>query len=383
MKKLLLFCATMMLLLSCGGSEEVSGAKQLDFDVETATENPSELLTTKYIKLETNDNCLVGQINQIKSTKEYIFILDRITEKIWVFTHSGKFIGDVGREGKGPEEYVSPSSFFINEEKGYISIVDHGSGKILNYSSTNNFEFVSSTPLDKEYGYVFEVTEKGNIICENGYRDDGSEMSKKQYLVLDKEFKVTNSFLDKGYEKLSVSISSAVPMYKYDEDVYGYGKFAPIVYKLSEEKAIPFYSLKFGENTLVPVSFYETVGDVYKWIDTINESGHIGMYSVFETSKGLCVSYSMGFSTGEDYIGFWDKKIDKTYCYDKKDFVEKMGVGAMRAHGVILGSFVASLDIASVLEAQQEGAVLNETLSKLINDSKEGDNPILCLFNFK
>lgn len=58
----------------------------------------------EYVKLETQDSILVGDIKQLKRTEQYIFIYSRRQNHIMMFDKSGKFIRRIGRVGQGPGE---------------------------------------------------------------------------------------------------------------------------------------------------------------------------------------------------------------------------------------------------------------------------------------
>lgn len=386
MKKQLQLCAIALMLLSCGEVKDVSSSlKQLDFDTSTTLTNPSELLTAKYIKLETNEKCLISDIALIESTDEYIFILDKRQNKIFAFDYNGKHVGNIGRQGNGPKEFIEPSSFSIDNYNNCIVVVDVNNGKIIRYSLKNDFEFLSSTRLEFSFGEM-EVTKNGNIICKNTSYDERDERYNGKFLVVDKEFKVVNSLVDRGV--VLAALSAIKPMYKYNDEIFGYGNFETIIYKLSENESVPFYSLSFGDESIAPISFHKEITgnggsyNINEMLKAVDESGYINMYSVYETSKELFVKYEIGLYNRVAYIAFWDKRTNKTYSYEIKDFAKKMNICTnIFFRGVVSDYFVASLNIETIEE--KDGEIIDEKLSELINKSKEGDNPILLLFGSK
>jgi hypothetical protein len=89
----------------------------------------------KVIPLETNDNCLIGQIDQISLTNNELFILDsRSAKSLFVFSKNGEFIRRIGKLGRGPGEYTSPSTFTINDKRKEIYILDRNYQVILKYN---------------------------------------------------------------------------------------------------------------------------------------------------------------------------------------------------------------------------------------------------------
>lgn len=79
----------------------------------------------KIIPLETNSNCLIGQISEIEIYNDTIYILDKnIAKALFMFDKNGNFIKKIGSLGKGPGEYISPKSFTIDNITRQIKILD-------------------------------------------------------------------------------------------------------------------------------------------------------------------------------------------------------------------------------------------------------------------
>lgn len=82
----------------------------------------SEFVTdVKVIQLENTPEAMLGNVENIEFTKDYIFI------KFWMhpilqFSREGKFIRDVGKKGKGPGEYNACMKMSIDEKNERIFI---------------------------------------------------------------------------------------------------------------------------------------------------------------------------------------------------------------------------------------------------------------------
>lgn len=381
MKKSLLLSVIVLFIYSCGAgdNESSNGAKLLDFNLETTTKNPIDIFTTKYIKLETNENCIIGGVGKTISTDKYIFISDYRQDKLMVFDHRGKFVGNVGRKGKGPEEYIYLGSFSIDEYNSHVIISDPNTKKVLRYSLNNGFEFISSSEVVPTSGSI-EVLKSGNIISNNSFRKRDVEMSKKDFTLFDKNYKVLNSYIEVDYYPFA-STGPSTSLYKVNGNVFGYSQYESTIYKLSEKAPIPFYEISFGSELLAPLSFHQDNGETgFKIITRLRESGYIPFYSIRETSIGICIEYGID-TKDEEYLGFWDKESDKTYTYEVKDFGKQMQIGEFsNMSGTISDYFVTPINVIDVKLAIKEGTEINEELSNLIDESKEDDNPILMLF---
>lgn len=89
----------------------------------------------KIIALETNNDCLIGQIDDLQIMNDTLYILDRsIAKALFVFDEKGKFIRKIGNIGKGPGEYIRPHSFSLDVKNNQIQIFDIA-GKILKFTT--------------------------------------------------------------------------------------------------------------------------------------------------------------------------------------------------------------------------------------------------------
>jgi len=101
------------LLTCCKDSDKSKDVSTIRFE-----NNPKELInlsdiceSINYIPLETNSKCYINKIEKIKFLGDSIFIINQLfgnLKEILVFDIKGKFIGNFGQVGPGPEEIESP-----------------------------------------------------------------------------------------------------------------------------------------------------------------------------------------------------------------------------------------------------------------------------------
>lgn len=84
------------------------------------------------LALETNNDCLIYQISKASLYNSNLYILDNMSQKLLRFNKKGKFLGQISKQGNGPEEYLEINDFYIDtlNRKIYIPAVT----KILIYS---------------------------------------------------------------------------------------------------------------------------------------------------------------------------------------------------------------------------------------------------------
>lgn len=113
----------------------------IDLDQE---KEPTILLSSlfkniKTIILETNDECLVANIDDIQVFNEHIYILDATKSKcLYVFDVNGKFIRSIGRRGGGPGEYSDIKDITLDTQNHIIFLCDQNN-RIHKYQLDGTF----------------------------------------------------------------------------------------------------------------------------------------------------------------------------------------------------------------------------------------------------
>ena len=141
-----------MLFSSCFYMCDVSNSKNESTDFVIEIEHLPKIQSIKYgdtkyfksskiVKLEALDENLIGGIIQIELYDNRFYILDKYSYRsnLYVFDLAGNYLNKIGARGEGPEEYLNISSFFIDEEKGLINIVDGLSSTIIQYDKEGVF----------------------------------------------------------------------------------------------------------------------------------------------------------------------------------------------------------------------------------------------------
>ena len=150
MKKLIFISVILLALYSCSKQVQSNNPTSLSTiaikDATDVTFDLSKLSNhAKYIKLETNDSCLIRNINKIFYIDDKIIIGS--DDSILFFDKTGKFKYKIDHKGEGPKEYISLSDYDICRKGGIISILDTRGKKII-YTTTKQhkhlYNFISS-----------------------------------------------------------------------------------------------------------------------------------------------------------------------------------------------------------------------------------------------
>ena len=168
LKALSCFFLPFMFLISCTESKKQTiNADLTVIDFEALSEE--DLITKNiknidFIKLETNDSCLIRGIVtlEIDVKRDRIFLLDA-NKKIFVFDIDGKFLNTIGSIGTGPNEQLSVVDIFLDKENERIGLVDVYRSSFFYYSYSG--KFLKEEKIDSEiitcsdrYSYINENT---------------------------------------------------------------------------------------------------------------------------------------------------------------------------------------------------------------------------------
>lgn len=171
MKHLITLCLGFVILISCSnkpsqsatltesGSEENEDTLFRVIDLANNM-NPcddplllSDIVSdVEYVKLETTDDCLVGELNNGYVCDSAIFYTcygGPWRPHIFMFHRSsGKFIRTLGKSGQGPGEMFAPSA--VKAKDGQVYLSSHYRDGLFVYK-INNGEFVRYIPLNRPH----------------------------------------------------------------------------------------------------------------------------------------------------------------------------------------------------------------------------------------
>lgn len=88
----------------------------------------------RYIHLETTDESLIGTISKLCVDSSFIFIFDRQNNGVFRFSKEGKFLGRIGRKGRGPSEFIELYDMSLDNYRREVCLLDLTGGKLLYYN---------------------------------------------------------------------------------------------------------------------------------------------------------------------------------------------------------------------------------------------------------
>ncbi len=151
---LLAFC-----IISCSGSKTEKDLTKIDIvgNLGNSRVIPlSEIATDiSYIPLETTDSSLIGNIRLVLYENGCIYIVH--SGIISLFDENGKFIRNIDRRGRGPEEYTNMSvmqMLKIDPDNGNL-IINSADGKFYEYKQNGDFVKCVKCPEIEGYSTFF------------------------------------------------------------------------------------------------------------------------------------------------------------------------------------------------------------------------------------
>lgn len=112
------------------------------------------------IDIQTTDSSLIGSVDDIKTTREFIAIVSM--NRCLMFNRNGKFIRKIGTKGRALNEYLYITDVFPFEN--FLWLVDESGKKVMKYDYSGNF--IKSISLDKhrEFTSLFFISEQEFVL---------------------------------------------------------------------------------------------------------------------------------------------------------------------------------------------------------------------------
>ena len=256
----------------------------------------------KWVILETTDSCLIGRIDKIKITKDYLFVLDIYSTKaLYTFNKSGKFIAKIGRTGRGPGEYAFPFDFTIDENRKLIYILDNGN-RLMQYSY--NGSFIESLNLLGFTAFSVEKTNKGFAFI-SGDRDDNLILTDNNLFKKNSYFPYVSRYVDK---------TIIHPLQEFNSTYLYRRNLCDTVFFIKEFEITPSTFINFGSKSFSLSQNPDLVENTAKK----KMRNYCIMRHYYETQTHI---YIVFIYNNSPYINVYSKKTEKSILYDFNSYI--------------------------------------------------------------
>ncbi len=310
-----------LFLLSCGDTSKkisennsvLSGPLKLPyiFDIERSLKKDEPILLSnigkelEYIPLETNPNSLMGQILRIQFTSDFIFVAAYPSKGLLQFDRNGKFIKQIGSQGRGPGEYIGGSMFCIDEKSEKIFIMSCWSNcEILEYNFNGEYIKSYNQPYEVDdflvydtIGFVFKIADyyppAANVTpgaIDHSFLENNliiTDFTSNQLLKIKRYF-IRNS-----------NLGGNAPAFYFLNNKLHYQQFGvDTLYILNNNKLNPYIVFDLGKKKMDPnlVFTQSNFDDVNKKIEN-----DLWIRTIVENKNNLFVKLNLGLSDSSKY----------------------------------------------------------------------------------
>ena len=237
-------------LISCDSTQSadrIDESRATTIKIATSNDTPdldSIVRNHKFTRLETSEECLVGEVYKLSCRNKKYYILDRHLQKaLFVFDEEGKFRNRIGRRGRGPGEFIEPTDFIVSDS--CVTVFYMFGHKLLYYNPDGTF--IRSVRLPYS---IYEIESGGDGSAIYAVGGDNSKCdSLKNYELL--EIGPEGDIRAKVYKnKYSMDFSNKYDLQGFDEDVIYKKAFRPAVYMLRDKNLYAKYIFDIPSHAL-------------------------------------------------------------------------------------------------------------------------------------
>ncbi|WP_170179755.1 6-bladed beta-propeller [Flavivirga rizhaonensis] len=237
--------------------------------------------SSKIIALETTERSIFSKIDRISLHKDKIFILDRNTDAVLIFSNTGKFLNKIQYIGKGPMEYISLHDFTIDENRGHIILYTDRPYKLITYTIEGQF-----LKEEKIKGFYFNM----------GFKDNNlfllvKEKKDKMFLEYNLETQAKKRFVDLNEkDEFFFNLVIESPNIIRSKNVFISQLYSETIYEYDGNEVKPKYFVDYGEQK-APDNIINKF-----------EKNYQGLYEyITENNYGFGIS---NFRESKDYVTF-------------------------------------------------------------------------------
>ncbi|TVR73040.1 MAG: 6-bladed beta-propeller [Marinilabiliales bacterium] len=338
-----------------------------------------------YVPLETNNLSLIEYVEEVILFQDFLFILDKFGKRVLKFDSNGKFIKQIGSNGRGPGEYTTPHSFQIINEM--VLVHDDRTSKIMYYDLNGNFI------KDERLGLrINRCTSYGKdkFICDIAARDNfhRKEISDYKLIFTESDWVITGKadYYDAESKKFA---NSRATVTKFKDKLIYNPSFDYFIYSVNIDGMQKKYYIDVGkrkmpEDAIKNLSINEFVK---KYSSRESDYMHIDS-PVFETDKIL---YTELRYKAQNYPLFYSKESGTLICskYYSNSMNYALGLPTRITHiyGDTFAGYIEAHQIVRSMDSWRENpdllAEIPDNIRKFSDEINEDDNPVLVFFTLK
>lgn len=288
--------------------------------------------------LRLSNDVILGKIDKVIMNNNRIFFLDAyISNSIFVYDTSGKFIKQIANFGQGPQECLQPTDIFIDKKENVLALVSRVDKKLLKYN-LDSLNLISVEKLSKSFFHLINI-EDGYVGYMNNLIDD------KPFNVwtMSNTLELKNNFFEISSSWNSKASGNIQPFSRYNNKVYYIQPYDLNVYHIDGDESKIAYKYDLGDITWPSdIKEYE---DVEKVLESSPDKYIQGFYMFQETQNYLV---SRVVFKNQELLGIYNKKTEKSYVAKPEVYSDKYLIPFGKIIGMDENAIYSLVDAASV-----------------------------------
>jgi hypothetical protein len=343
----------------------------------------------KYVKLETNKNCIIGEFPRFFCDDD-IIIANSFQKILFFNKNTGEFNKEIGKFDKSPRGYGFTISTLAFNEEDKIIYAGEWDFTFCGYNF-NNKKIIHIKP---PFRYINSIGYINNSIYAGFV---GSNMGGKEMRMA--VFKENGDIINIFPNYLPYASSSNFHFNAWEGIFYRFKAklnfkeiYNDTLFQVNTDALIPRYVFKMGKYSPPPEKRSEL-----ERIITRNELGNVTrQLDNYIESKVICESVRYLFFEFryqmKDYWGFYDKKTEETYIKKSEDNIIMNGIeipyrltrAFINQKNQELVTFIDAYQLIAWMKSNPEKLkALPQEVQKQIKEVKESDNPVVIIAKLK
>ena len=353
-------------LISCSDKTETKGVISVDLENITQPSIYDIFSDISVIPLETTAESLIKVISKVEYYKNRYYILDKSLHVIFVFDSKGKYLYKINDRGEGPNNYIDLTDFELDKNIDKIIILSAGARCLNYYNMEGEFLKKLRLPKIKLYYDKLHLINKDTIVFST---PDG--INKLKYYSIKENVIIHEDSINEQKDHFH-------PNQFMMEGFLSYG-LTNTVYSLKNGKTEKAYTWDFGENNdlsnlNIPKGFNPNA--LKKYGEDVFSSVTVN-YVIYLQGQNDRYIYAMLIIENKRRNVLYDKETNKSIVFEKTK--EGAAIYPIKWDNEYIISTVGGYIEFNDLVPNEIRA---PELSKIINNIKEEDNPVLIKHTF-
>lgn len=380
MKKILYIVVILIVFFSCKEEKTDNTFKyQIVIDnIEKEVSFKEIVKEYQYIKLETNDECLLGDIKKMLFYKDRIYIL---SGGVYCFDMKGNFLFAINNKGMGPADYIRIDEMSIDADKIYL--YDNLRWRILSFDCNSGI-LLGSFKLP--YSVPQVVVVNNNLFIDRSHFENKYFKGNERIFVsrIDKPDQINRYFFpEKRFE-----IDAENQFAEYNGQVYFKDLFYNKIYKIHEDSIENLFSIDCERNNLSEEEINLLIEEGRFTSEAIRNKGKANNLKYLYENENFIISQ---LSLGDKITTIiFDKKSNKHIAFEevKCELYQIPPVEFIAVYNDFFCKAVPAYVLYTNNQASKNRVILESSNpeynnQKIYNSAQIQDNPIIAMYRFK